>query len=82
MFQNEEGWSGAFTRNQVEGALRNGTRIVKDKSEPGDATLDGTPGVVLGSLTHDGVICYFIEWAHSPRVAIGCMGNKVREADQ
>jgi hypothetical protein len=82
MFQNEEGWSGAFTRNQVEGALRNGTRIVKRNSEPDDATPDGTPGIILGSLTYDGIICYFIEWAHLPRVAIGCVSNKVREADQ
>lgn len=82
---NEPGWTGAFTRNQTEGAISNGTRIVKTNSEDGDATPDGTPGIVLGSVSDptimNGIICYFIEWAHKPRVAVGCMETKVRRSE-
>lgn len=78
------GWKGAFTREHAPGALANGTRIVKDNSEPGDSTPDGTPGVVLGSISHpevqSGAIFYFIEWAYAPRIAVGTMGFKVRPA--
>jgi hypothetical protein len=87
--RNEPGWAGAFTRNQVEGAIPNGTRIVKCNSEPGDATPDGTPGIVLGSIRYpvvpgdpfSGITAYFIEWACKPRVAVGCMEMKVRAAE-
>lgn len=84
MFQNEPGWIGAFTRQQAQGALPNGTRIVKQNSERGDAHPNGTPGVVLGSISHPqvmgGVVFYFIEWAPKPRTAVGVLGTKIREA--
>jgi len=76
------GWTGAFTRNEAVGALKNGTHIVKANSERGDAHPDGTPGVVLGSISHpeigDGVPFYFIEWASRPRIAVGTVGYKVQ----
>lgn len=82
-FREEAGWVGHFTRGQASGALPNGTRIVKTRSEPGDGTPDGTPGVVLGSFSHpaiqDGAIMYFLEWASKPRVAVGAIHWKVRE---
>lgn len=77
----EPGWLGAFTRNEVARALRNGTRVVKTNSESGDANKDGAPGVVLGSISHpdvqNGAVMYFIEWDAMPRVAVGAMAQKV-----
>lgn len=85
MFQNEPGWEGAFTRAQDENAMPNGTRIVKTNSEEGDANPDGTPGVILGSISHpevwNGAVMYFVEWASKPRCAIGIMAKKVRAAE-
>lgn len=82
----EPGWTGVFTRDEVLGAWRNGTRVVKHKSEPGDGTPDGTPGVVLGSmLVRDddsrARLLYFIEWADHPRLAVACVATKLRHAD-
>lgn len=80
--QNEPGWAGAFTRNQVPGALANGTRIVKANTEAGDGTPEGTPGVVLGSVVNDeGRIAYFVEWANRPRLAVGCAALKVKAVE-
>lgn len=80
--KNWPGWTGAFTRNEASGALRNGTRIVKTNTEKGDAHPDGTPGVVLGSISHpevhNGMAFYFIEWEPRPRVAVGTVGFKVQ----
>lgn len=86
---NEPGWYGSFTRDQAEGAIPNGSRIVKCNSEEGDAHVDGTPGIVLGSFMAaaadtsglGNVICYFIEWAPKPRIAIGTLHFKIRMAE-
>lgn len=72
-----DGYAGAFSRAQAQGAYPNGTRIVKVNSEPGDSTKDGTNGTVLGSLVFDGQSLYFIEWDDKPKVAIGTIGEKV-----
>lgn len=80
--QNEPGWTGAFTRHQVLGGWRNGTRIVKVNTEPGDANPDGALGTVLGSLAHQGQVAYFIEWDNAPRVAVGCVGFKLAFHEQ
>ena len=82
LFRQEPGWAGAFTREHAEGALRNGTRIVKHRSDLNDRTPDGTPGIVLGSVRDrvvlgDGVL-YFVAWASAPRTAVGCLGRKLR----
>ena len=37
--RNHPGWLGAFTDDQAEGAIPNGTPIVKVKTEPGDGHL-------------------------------------------
>ena len=80
MIGEEPGWIGAFTRHEELGAWRNGTRVVKQASEPHDGTPDGTPGVVLGSLMEhqSKQLLYFVEWANRPRVAVGCMGFKLK----
>jgi hypothetical protein len=82
--RNYPGYTGAFTRDQAPGALASGTRIMKTDSEEGDANPDGALGTVLGSLSHpevqNGALMYFIEWDAVPKVAVGCMGFKVRAA--
>jgi hypothetical protein len=74
----EEGWTGLFTRNEVLGAWRNGTRIVKVAKDEGDANPVGVTGTVLGSLAHprEG-LCYFIEWDGRPRMAVACIAWKI-----
>ena len=80
---NEPGWTGAFTRARADGALGNGTRIIKRASEPKDGTPDGTPGTVLGSLDASQFpgratpFVYFIEWDTTPRVAVAVASWKV-----
>lgn len=80
----QPGWFGMFTRAQADGALANGTRVVKTGSKPGDGTADGTPGVILGSLREPDItadhVLYFVEWASRPRVAVAVVDFRVREA--
>lgn len=82
--RNYPGYHGAFTRDQAPGALASGTRIMKTSSEEGDANPDGALGTVLGSMSypevHDGALFYFIEWDSAPKVAVGCMGFKIKTA--
>lgn len=83
----EHGYAGIFTRDQAEGAIPNGARIVKQNSEPGDSHSDGAQGVVLGSIASPPELiekfgakfAYFIEWDGSPRVAVGTVDRKVRQ---
>lgn len=87
---NHPGWYGAFTREQAEGAIPNGTRIVKAKCDEGDANPIGTPGKVLGSIANTGVVedyehvkfLYFIEWENNRLVAVGLVDYKIARADQ
>jgi hypothetical protein len=82
--RHEPGWAGAFTRGTAEGALPNGSLVIKANAEPGDGHPDGTPGVVLGSIIHpdvmDGQLAYFVEWAPRPRTAIVTVADKLRPA--
>lgn len=76
------GYMGVFTRDQAVGAIPNGTRIVKTKSEPGDSHPDGTPGTVLGSFrVDDQPAFYFVEWDCKPRIAVALAGHRIKEAD-
>lgn len=81
-----------FTRNQVEGAIKNGTRIYKCVYEKGDAHLAMAEGVVIGSLpvppeislsnphTIDPIkYFYFIEWDDAPDMYIGVQDYKIDE---
>lgn len=82
------GYTGAFTRHQAEGAIPNGTTVVKAVSEEGDGTPNGTPGVVLGSIDGsliDPEMCrrynarfmYWVEWSTAPRVAVAVVDRKI-----
>ena len=71
---------GFDTRGQAEGAIPNGSEILKCNSEINDTHQDGTIGIVCGSIElPEGVIPkeakslirgnpygYFIEWKNSP----------------
>lgn len=73
------GYNGVHTQRQAEGAIPNGTVVVKTNSEKGDGTPNGTQGKVLGSLFVDVAgYFYFIEWDTMPTFAIGCIANKIR----
>lgn len=88
---NEDGWIGAFTRQQAEGAIPNGTTIVKVNSAEGDRRSDGALGVVLGSIDgslidpdvvkHVGArVMYFVEWRGFPRHAVSIVETRIRPA--
>ncbi len=80
----EPGWDGKFTRENAPGAIQSGTRVVKVNSAYGDLSRDGSRGVILGSVFHpalaDGEPMYFVEWEHTPKRAVACMGWKRFEA--
>jgi hypothetical protein len=80
--RNEPGWIGAFTREDSLGAWRAGARIEKVKSEEGDAHPVGDKGTVLGSITHDGQLLYFVEWDDTPRTAVAVIAWKIGPATQ
>ena len=94
-FGPEPGWVGVFTRHQAEGAIPNGTPVVKVESEPGDATPSGTKGVVLGStptireveadarargIRPPDAFVYSVEWSTRPRHAMNVMDWKIARA--
>jgi hypothetical protein len=76
------GWTGAFTRDQAQGALfLNKARIKKAKGELQDLTPLGTEGTVLGSLHVPGIgFGYFVEWDNKKRHAIFVVGWKIGRA--
>lgn len=83
----EPGWIGMFTRCQADGALPNGTEIVKKSA--GDETAPvGTRGVVLGSLDgscfeaalwerYQAQFMYFVEWDVLPGHAVSVVDWKI-----
>jgi hypothetical protein len=78
MIAPHEGWRGMFTRDRANGAYPSGQRIVKVKTEAGDANPIGTRGTVLGSVGHPDLgICYFIEWDNHPRAAVAVIAWKI-----
>lgn len=77
-FGNHDGYAGTFTRNEADGAIRNGTRIKKVWSERGDTHQLGSKGIVLGSLFVPGQgYAYFIEWDATPKFAMMAVAKKI-----
>lgn len=70
-----------FTREQAEGALPNGTRVVKIKAEEGDGHAVGERATVIGSVSHpeimNGIIAYFVSWDDMPNVPVGVVDWKI-----
>jgi len=72
------GYGGMFTRRQATGAITNGTRIVKVKTEDGDTHPVGSEGAVLGSIGSRSLgIMYFVEWDAAPSVAVAVIAWKI-----
>jgi len=69
----------AFTTQQAKGAMPNGTRIVKVKTEKGDANPVGTKGVIVGSLGHPSLadIGYFVKWDSAPDIPMVVLSWKI-----
>jgi hypothetical protein len=63
-----------FTTEEAPGAWPNGTPVCKVNSQPGDATPDGTIGLVLGSIAAPPLpgFGYFVIWATRPGVPVFC----------
>lgn len=81
VIEEHAGWEGAFTTDQAEHALPNGSRVEKAAGEPGDAHPIGSLATVLGSVSHPSVgMAYFVEWDDMPRHAVGVSAWKLRPA--
>lgn len=86
LVRDEPGWCGAFTRNQVPGAIPNGTLVEKVRCDPLDAHSLGAFAIVLGSIRAPVPIrgyesvkyFYFVEWRSRPRTACGVVDYKIR----
>jgi hypothetical protein len=88
--QSEPGWVGPFTRNQAEGAIPNGSRIVKVCLERGDTHPPGSKGIVLGSIGPfsptfqvstefpPAKYSYFVAWDSEPRIAVSVIEYKIK----
>jgi hypothetical protein len=75
------GYTGAFTREDYEGAgIKAGGCVRKVNSERDDSHPNGSLGTVLGSIGVDGVYGYFVEWDVSPKTAVFVMAAKVEKA--
>jgi hypothetical protein len=79
-FGPHDGYTGDFTRQQAQGAIPNGTRIVKCGTIPGDTREDGAPGTVLGSIGHGPLMLYFVEWDSAPRTAVAVASHRIERA--
>jgi hypothetical protein len=91
MFELHPGYKGRHTQGQAPGAIPNGTRVVKQNTQPGDSQPDGALGIVLGSFKAPtglklaarserlmGVTYfYFVEWDALPGVAVGVVSTKI-----
>jgi hypothetical protein len=68
-----------FTREQIPGAMANGTVVEKCLSDPGDTHSDGDRATILGSI---GEVCdkygYFVEWTAHPGVPVFIASHRVR----
>ncbi len=85
-----------FLPGEAEGAIPNGTPIVKVASESGDGHPIGTKGTVIAShaftdemyamvLRDDPharrvAYLYFVTWADAPKIPVGCADWKIAEA--
>lgn len=76
----EPGWAGTFTRAEVVGALRNGTRVVKVTFDSKDAHRPGDLATVIGSFGVPEKFGYFVEWDDMPRAAVFVEPRKIRPA--
>jgi hypothetical protein len=82
LLKEEPGYKGAFTRREAQGAEPNGTTMEKVGSVENDAHPDGSRCAVLGSLSHEGLVGYFVEWEDTPKVACFITGFRLKKVVQ
>lgn len=75
----EPGYIGAFTRDTFPGAIPSGRRVVKVKSEDGDAHDIGARATILGSIGDGNILLYFVEWDARPNYAVAVAAWKIEE---
>lgn len=69
---------------QAEGAIPNGTRVVKIVSDPGDYHSIGAKGTVRGSIgptqfeEHGMVYGYWVQWDDVPEFTVFTSGYKLQ----
>lgn len=86
----EPGYIGVLTRNQEEGALLNGARVIKIRGEEDETHKPGDRATVLGSIPAteltdnppDVKYVYFVEWDVSPGFAVGIQDTAIREINE
>jgi hypothetical protein len=78
------GYLASFTKQEAEGAWKNGTRVIKNGCDPeGDLTKDGVAGTILGSMGNTVIgYGYFVEWDDKPLMPSLCVPQKLRLAHQ
>lgn len=73
-----QGWRGIHSRDQVPGAIKNGTRVRKVWSEPGDTNEIGAEATIIGSIYHHKAgLGYFVEWDAWPHAAVFVVAKKI-----
>ena len=75
------GWEGMFTTREHEGAMRNGTRVVKLEADPTDSHEAGAHATILGSFGIPGRLAYFVVWDDWPRIACMVVAEKLAPLD-
>jgi hypothetical protein len=71
-----------FTREQIPGAMANGTVVEKCMSEPGDTHRDGDRATILGSFGDvSDQYGYFVEWESHPGVPVFVTHFRVRPVE-
>lgn len=72
-----------FIPGEAEGAIPNGTEVVKVISEPGDSHSEGDTALVLSSHgpfdNVPGGYVYFVGWDDCPAIPVFIVGYKIKE---
>lgn len=76
--QHEPGDQAVYPRCQAPGAWRNGTRVAKIHTKPGDGHRDGARATVVASLPMDAAYFYFVRWDDRPEVPVGIASHRLR----
>lgn len=87
------GDASVYIPGQADGAIPNGTRIIKNNARPGDSTPEGTLGTVISSLDvprreAEAIFAagksravvkhlYFVEWDDKPGLAVATADDKI-----
>lgn len=75
---------GVYTRDEVPGAIPNGTRVMKCNSEETDTHQDGALCTVVGSIemSDTGKLAYFVEWDDMKGIAVGIAAHRIKRVEQ